>query len=315
MTTTSVDLQKLDVSCGPIRNRYHVAATSDNTRRAYRADVRHFEQWGGHLPATTESILRYLYAFAEILNPRTLARHLSSIKQWRCYQNFPDPTDSPIVSKTMSGILRLHGRPKEKAPPLLLEHMIQLTKYLRGQSTLSAVRDNALLQIGFLGALRRSELAIIRIEDIQWHPEGIEILIPRSKTDQTGDGQYCAIPNGNDQLCAVRALKNWIDLAKINSGPIFRRIHRGNCLSDLSIFPGTINRILKKHAEAAGIENASDLSSHSMRRGLATAAGRKGVPLQSIMKQGRWKQVDTVLEYIETAQRFEENAAKKLLEN
>ncbi|MBF0298693.1 MAG: tyrosine-type recombinase/integrase [Oligoflexia bacterium] len=299
----------------PLSNRYQVAATSDNTRRAYQADVRHFEHWGGRLPATTEAILHYLHAFAETLNPRTLSRHITAIKQWHRYQNFPDPTDAPIVSKTMTGILRIHGQPKDKAPPLLLEQMIKIAKYLQEQSSLAATRDNALLQIGFLGAFRRSELVAIRMEDINWQPEGIEILIPKSKTDQVSDGQYCVIPNGNEQLCVVRTLKNWIELAKIKSGFIFRRIHRGNHLSNLSILPETVNRILKKHAHASGIENATGFSSHSMRRGFATAAGRKGVSLQAIMRQGRWKQVGTVLEYIEAAQRFEENAAKKLLQN
>jgi hypothetical protein len=63
----------------PLSNRYQIAATSDNTRRAYQADIRHFERWGGQLPATTEAVLRYLHAFAETLNPRTLSRRITAI--------------------------------------------------------------------------------------------------------------------------------------------------------------------------------------------------------------------------------------------
>ncbi len=72
---------------------------------------------------------------------------------------------------------------------------------------------------------------------------------------------------------------------------------------------------LKNHAKAAGIENFDDFSSHSMRRGLATTASREGVSLPAIMRQGRWKQVSTVMEYIEAAQRFEENAAAQVIKN
>jgi hypothetical protein len=43
----------------PLSNRYQIAAISDNTRRAYQADIRHYETWGGQLPATTEAILRF----------------------------------------------------------------------------------------------------------------------------------------------------------------------------------------------------------------------------------------------------------------
>jgi integrase len=298
----------------PLSNRYQIAATSDNTRRAYQADIRHFENWGGQLPATTESVLRYLHAFAETLNPRTLSRHITAIKQWHRYQRLQDPTEAPIVGKTLAGIGRLHGKPKEKAPPLLPEHLIRIVDDLTAQTTLAALRDNALLQIGFLGAFRRSELVAIRMEDINWQAAGIEILIPKSKTDQLSEGQHCVIPNGNDELCAIRALKAWITKADVTEGFIFRRIHRGNKISDLHITADSVNEILKKRASDAGIEGAMDFSSHSMRRGLATTASRDGVSLPAIMRQGRWKQVGTVMEYIEAALRFEENAAGQVLQ-
>jgi integrase len=297
-----------------LSTRYQIAATSDNTRRAYQSDIRHFENWGGQLPATTECILRYLHEFAETLNPRTLSRHITALKQWHRYQNFPDPTQMPIVSKTLTGISRVHGKPKNKAAPLLPEHLIKISEYLNAQNTLASIRDNALLQLGFLGAFRRSELVAIKVDHINWLPDGIEILIPKSKTDQENTGQYCAIPNGNIKLCAVRALKEWVDKAKINDGFIFRRIYKGDKINDTNLTSAAMNNILKQHAQAVGIENAENFSSHSMRRGLATTASRDGVSIPAIMRQGRWKQVDTVMEYIEAAQRFEENAAGLILQ-
>lgn len=304
----------LPISKIPLNNRYQIAATSDNTRRAYQTDIRHFEVWGGQLPATTETILHYLHAFAQTLNPRTLSRHVTALKQWHRYQRFQDPTDDPIVGKTLTGIARIHGKPKDKAMPLLPEHLIKIIEHLMSETTLVSMRNNALLQVGFLGALRRSELVEIRLENISWQPSGIEILIPKSKTDQLNEGQYCAIPSGNEQLCAIRALKTWIEAAKIKEGFIFRRIHRGCNISDLNLMPDAVSIILKKIALAAGIENAMGFSSHSMRRGLATTASRDGASLPAIMRQGRWKQVGTVMEYIEAAQRFEENAAGQVLQ-
>ncbi len=87
-----------------------------------------------------------------------------------------------------------------------------------------------------------------------------------------------------------------------------------NLLSDDNIADASVNEILKKHARVAGIEDAINFSSHSLRRGLATTASRDGVSLPAIMRQGRWKQVGTVMEYIEAAQRFEENAAGLVLQ-
>jgi len=55
------------------------------------------------------------------------------------------------------------------------------------------------------------------------------------------------------------------------------------------------------------------LSGHSLRRGLASAAAREGANISAIMRQGRWKQVNTVMEYIDAVERFNENAADIIL--
>lgn len=61
------------------------------------------------------------------------------------------------------------------------EHLIKITEYLARQETLSAYRDSALLQLGFLGAFRRSELVTLHLEDIDWQLEGIEIQLKKIK--------------------------------------------------------------------------------------------------------------------------------------
>ena len=298
-----------------VSNPYLHAATSDNTRRAYQADIRHYEKWGGILPATTESILAYLQTYAPILKPQTLARRMTALMNWHVYQQFPDPTRHPLVSKTLSGIMRLHGSPKKQALPLLPEQLMKMVQMLQSKSDAKDYRDNALLQIGFLGAFRRSELVNICYEHITWQEQGIDILVPHSKTDQYHEGLYCALPYGNQYLCAVTALRRWLDYSGIKKGPIFTRCHQNGQIhpDQPPLSPLSVNLIIKQRAEEAGIENASKFSSHSLRRGLATSASRDGASLPAIMRQGRWRNVNTVMEYIEAAQRFEENAAGLIL--
>ena len=295
-------------------NPYITAATSQNTRRAYQSDIRHFERWGGKLPTNTDTILIYLQAFAKTLNPRTLSRRLTALKNWHVYQGFHDPTQHPSVSKTLTGIMRTHGKPKEKAPPLLPEHLLKIVTYLNDEKTLRASRDSALLQLAFFGAFRRSEIVAICYEHIEWKDQGIDLLIPHSKTDQINEGRYCAIPYGNGPLCPVQALKQWLDQSRIKQGSIFRRIHPEGHLDEASLVPLSVSNILKKRAQDAAIPEAENFSSHSLRRGLATSASRDGASLPAIMRQGRWKNVNTVMEYIEAAQRFEENAAASILQ-
>ncbi|MEO8402462.1 MAG: site-specific integrase [Gammaproteobacteria bacterium] len=296
-----------------VTNPYLKAATSENTRKAYRQDIKHYENWGGRLPSTPEIIVTYLQAFAQSKNSRTLARRIIALRHWHVYQGFPDPTLHPIVKKTMIGITRIHGKPKEKAPPLRPEDLQRIVETLQKDNSLMAIRDNALLQIGFFGGLRRSEIINIQIDHIEWKQEGIEILLPHSKTDQTHDGQYCAIPYGNELLCPVRALKQWVDTAKIITGYIFRRILRNNTITESVLTPLTVNHIVKRCAHKANISYANEISPHSLRRGLATSAAHANTPVHIIMRAGRWKQVNTVMEYIEASQRFSENAAKNIL--
>jgi len=298
-----------------IGNPYISAATSANTRRAYQADIRHFETHGGMLPAQPQHITQYLIQFACKLNARTLSRRIVALRNWHRYQGFADPTSTAEVNKTLAGIVRTHGQPKDKAAPLLVNDLLKIAIRLERDGSLRALRDNALLQVGFCGAFRRSELVAIKVEHIRWNDHGIEILVPHSKTDQENRGQLCALPRGRTPLCPVMALEKWMTAAKISDGFVFRTPGKNNTVREKPLTPGAISLILHRHAQASAIEYANDLSSHSLRRGLATSAATEGATLPAIMRQGRWKHVNTVIEYIEAAQRFEDNAADIAIKN
>lgn len=292
---------------------YHHFATSDNTRKAYRSDIAHYETWGGKLPASAPMLVSYLEAHASTLNARTLARRLIALRHWHTYQGFADPTASPLVQKTLIGIQRIHGKPKVKATPLTLEDLKRIHDTLSTQTGLDALRDNALIQVGFFGAFRRSELVNIKYEHCRFDPQGLEIMLPHSKTDQHHEGQFVVIPYGNDAFCPVTTFKAWLEASHLTEGYVFRRLTpQGECLTE-PLSPASVNRLLKKHAGFLSPNANTTLSSHSLRRGLATSAARAGAPLQAIMRAGRWKQTNTVMEYIEASERFNDNAAAIVL--
>jgi len=289
------------------------AATSDNTRRAYRSAVNHYLAWGGVLPADEPAMIRYLMAFAESLNPRTLALRLTALSQWHTNQDFADPTSTPTVRKTLAGIARTHGRPKRKAKALPIEDLELIVARLASLPTLKAVRDSALLQVGFFGGFRRSELVGIEVDHLLWTQEGIEIVLPRSKTDQTGEGIVKAIPYSDGPCCPARALRAWLAAAGIAAGPVFRSVSKWGAVAGTGLSVGSVNTVLEDCATLAQLDYVPDLSSHSLRRGMATSAHRAGADFRDIKKQGGWRHDGTVQGYIEEASRFEENAAGSLL--
>ncbi len=295
------------------QQRYIEAATSDNTRRTYQSAIRHFEGWGGLLPASESMVISYLLAHAERLNPRTLSLRLTALRQWHRFQKFPDPTNGAEVRKTLKGIERIHGQPKRKAKAFRLEDLERMIVGLAESKHMKSVRDRALLLVGFFGAFRRSELVGLNIDHLVWESEGVIITLPRSKTDQTGEGKIKALPYGEGLLCAASALRQWLELSETDQGPVFRGITRWSALKPERLNPASVNQILKTAAENAGLDFVPDLSSHSLRRSLATNAHRSGATFESIKRQGGWTHDNTVWEYIEEAQRFEDNAVAVLL--
>lgn len=298
----------------PSPQKYIYAATSDNTRKAYQSDIRHFIDWGGLLPATVERIVTYLYQHADQLNPRTLERRLTAIKQWHLLQGFFDPTSNPLVRKTLIGIKNVHDKPTDKASALTLESLIKIVNFLKSSRRLMDIRNAALIQVGFFGAFKCSELVAIKWEHITFSQKGVEILIPKSKTDQSDEGQVCVIPYGDKNLCPVKALEIWQDYCGLSSGFVFRRLSKSENILENGIKSNQLNVIIKQLAELAKLPKAESYSSHSLRRGFATEAARKGASFSSIMRQGRWHHEGTVLGYMDEGKRFDQNAASAIFE-
>jgi integrase len=298
-----------------VRHRQYLnSATAENTRTTYRSAVRQFERWGGKLPTDRDMIIRYLLDHAETRNVRTLDLHLTALSQWHRYQAFADPTQDHTVRKTLNGMRRLHGKPKKKAKALRLEHIARILGWLRQQPDgLKKTRDLALVQIGFFGAFRRSELVAIRVEDLVWDQDGLIVRLSRSKTDQQGEGLERVIPAGVGSICAVQALWEWVAAAELTSGPVFRPINRWGQIQNRALRPAAINDLLKSLGEDCGFDFASELSSHSFRRGLSTSAAREHLDFELIKKQGGWKNDATVREYIDEGRRFEDNVVTVLI--
>jgi integrase len=104
---------------------------------------------------------------------------------------------------------------------------------------LRGLRDRALLLFGWAAALRRSELAALRVDDVHFEPEGAVLTIRRSKTDQDAAGETVAVPFGEEEAtCPVRALRAWLDVrgAEAAAGAVvFGRIDRhGNIGASLT---------------------------------------------------------------------------------
>jgi integrase len=94
---------------------------------------------------------------------------------------------------------------------------------------------------------------------------------------------------------------------------VFRPITRWGKLGANGLHEASVNIILASCAALAKLDYVPELSSHSLRRGMATSAHRAGADFRDIKRQGGWRHDGTVHGYIEEAGRFQDNAAGALL--
>jgi site-specific recombinase XerD len=297
--------------------KYIGAAKSDSTLRAYRADWHHFQQWCyakgfSALPAAPETVAFYLGETAATHRPSTLVRRLTSINKVHRAAGHAAPAlmEHLSVGETLKGIRRVHGTGQIGKRALFTDDLRTMVEAL--PQGMIGIRDRALLLVGFAGAFRRSELAALRVEDVEATKEGLLIRIGRSKTDQEGKGREAAIPYGSTpDTCPVRACRDWIEAASLEEGPLFRRIDRHDHISLRALHKDSIGSIVKRAAVRAGLDPEA-YAGHSLRAGFCTQAYVNGAREFDIMRQTGHRSLETLRKYIRGRGLFRDNAAAKL---
>jgi len=279
---------------------YASQATAENTNKAYAKDWAHFSSWCRRRGAdqfTPDPQLIGLY-ITECASPQngspalsvsTIERRLSGLS-WNYQQRGQsfDRKDRHIAT-VLAGIRRKHGKPPDQKEPISPDELLAMVACL--SFSLRDMRDRAILLIGYSGGLRRSEIVgldvrrddtedgkgWIQIEPRNGDNDGGVVIVQRTKTGW----KEAEIGRGSsEQTCPVHALEQWLHFAKIEFGPVFRRVRRDNSgvqtdrLSDKHVA-----RLIKRTMLQAGIrpevpeaERLKLFSGHSLRSGLASYA-------------------------------------------
>lgn len=222
--------------------RYLGTSQSTNTVRAYRADWRTWLAWCATqartaLPADPLDVAVYLATLADATTPdptkpdgtgwqyapSTLDRKAAAIAAVHAAGGLPSPTHADVVRLTLRGIRRArNSRPHRKRPVLLhtLGDMLTHRPDDGWPGGLPRRRDTLLLLVGFAGALRRTELAGITLDDLDVATDArtgepvLVIDLATTKTDPTGiTGQQIALPRGSrPDTCPICVLADWLDV-------------------------------------------------------------------------------------------------------
>ena len=291
---------------------------ANHTIDAYESDWNDFCYWCRYhhqtsYPAQPETIVNYINDLADYAKASTIRRRISAISE--NYNASGDHVENPcrawIVKEALIGLTRLKGTVQKGKTPIYWEEIEEMIHRM-DLSSLQALRDRAVLLLGFMGAFRRSELAGLDVEDIRKYPQGIVVTIRHSKTDQTSAGQQIGIPYlSHSSMDCIHALQEWLTAAGITSGPLFRSFLKNGKVSSRRLSDKSINLIVKKYAASIGL-NPEMYGAHSLRHGFATYAALQGVEERLIMKQTRHRSVEMVRRYINEADLFTNNPIDKI---
>jgi integrase len=285
-------------------------AYSPRTFKGYAADLRAFVSWCwanqcNWLPALPHDIAKFIDHESEHHRLSTLKHRVQAIAFVHRIRELGLPTAHMAVRLALRRAARRQlSRPRQ---------VRGLTNAIRAQlvatcpSTLAGFRDAAIISVGYDTLCRGGELAVMCLADIAFGPDDAAMVtIPRTKTDISGEGRIAYLSPETTSL-----LRRWLDAAHVQSGPLFRNLHRDRCGDEL-LHASSIRRLIKRAIVRAGLDAsaAKEFSGHSMRIGAAQDMLVAGYGALAIMQAGGWKSADVVLRYVEKAAALELHARR-----
>ena len=291
-----------------------------NTVRAYKSDFKDFGLFCAQngfksLPSEPKIVSLYLtYLSTKGFKISTLKRRLVSIGAIHKLKGHYLDMKHPSIIENIMGIKRRKGSTQKGKKPILINTLKKIINVIDeyNKEEIKKFRDRSIILIGFAGGFRRNEIVTLDHDDLDFVPEGIKINLRGSKTDQFGEGFTKALPYfDNPQYCPVVSLKKWMEVSKIRSGPVFRRLSKGYKLSENRLTDQTVALLVKQYLQLIGIDS-KNYSGHSLRSGFATSAAESGVEERNIMAMTGHKSTEMVRRYIKEANLFKNNPLNKI---
>jgi len=275
-------------------------AYAANTLRAQKADGAIFQAFcegrgESFLPADPATIRAFIeHQVKAGKKPATVRRYIATIGRAHIGAGLLNPCSGEPVRLGLKKMGRETSARQTQARALgwneIKEFIGSAGKGLR------ADRERALLCVAYETLARRGELVALELKDIEFFPNGTgQALIRRGKTDAEGQGRVAYLSRET-----VKWLTIWLEHAKIEKGPIFRRlIGRGKVGGPLN--PGSVAPIFKRVAQWIGMPErfVAEVSGHSTRVGAAQDLAALDIDLAAITQAGGWKSTRMPLQYAE----------------
>ena len=253
---------------------------SHNTVLGYGHGLRMYRTWCERfhreaLPTSTETLCLYLTSLlTEGKKITTARRRKCAVLYAHRAQGLTCP-DGTEAEELLRGAQRLRAEKPRRMRPITVQELRRMSAGLARAGTTAAMRNRALLVLGFATALRRANLAALKLADVEFVRQGLIVNVDREKNDQQGHGRRIGVLRGRHANSdPVRVLRAWLRLRGGAPGPLFPRVskfRRGEQLDGECVC-----RVVKKSLAAIGVDPIQS-GAHSLRAGTVTAMGEANV--------------------------------------
>lgn len=302
---------------------YARASKSDNTLRAYRAQLKLWVAFAkrhdiAELPADPFQVANWLAQRADEGRAySTLRTGLAAIRAASVASGLPFDSGHPAIETVLKGIGRTNARAQFQAEPLRGADVLDLLAQLTPAPL--DLRDGALLALGYIFAARRSELVGLDFGALGEGDGFVEITareitmtMVRGKTVAVGEPQMVSVPRMTNST-AVSAIEAWIETANVGlGGAILRAVSKGGGISDKRLHAQSVALIVKRRVAefhermdvpiSTARTEGKRFSGHSLRVGVAVTAAEAGADPRQIAQLGRWKSMEMPARYARRAE-------------
>ena len=306
------------------RTQYYLAgAIADSTSKAYDRAFRTWEAYALQhslplLPVNPVHLANCLTTIADSSGSMAAISTLVAAVARQHWDRFlPSPTENFSFRRLLQGFRRRLAKPVKPKDPLTPEILSSAIQLVRSSGRLQEWRTVARMCLAFYAGCRWSDASQLKVSHLQFVPEGVNITIPKSKTDQLQKGDTVFINYAEHQYCPVTLLQDYLARLRygdrdgflqpkitstqgIQSGLWNTQVSYSTALSDLKLLMSSLGYDPSKFGE------------HSGRRGGATAASDAGVDWPDLMLHGRWRSATTPIGYLANTRKRQKRVATAL---
>ncbi len=287
----------------------------ENTRQTYEDQWKAFARWcaaNGRTPGpptTSKNLASYVsHLRRKDAPPGTLRLAIAAARHMNAragHEQTPDIAPALKIYQDHRYAWAAAGKGQRSSAPVDLERLSQMLAVCP-TDTLVGLRDRVLLGSGYFIRGRASELAALRIGDLEWVAADLVVFTKRvSKNDKENEGREYEV----DDPTFLSDLRAWLEaLAEHGEAgrhlPLLRNVDMWNNLGPVSTTTGqglsrqAVNNIVKARALEAEVDVAEDITAHGLRAGVPTDLGAQGFSASEIKDiTGDWSSTEMVERY------------------